>query len=170
MSDYEKPEIDGIEGAMQEWEKGTLKPHLESFPETHSRFQTDAGVEVQRLYTPLDLEKRELSYLKDVGFPGRYPFTRGINPNMYRSLPWPIAEYGGFGTARETNEWFKFMLSHGARNLGLALDLPTQIGYDSDHHLAKGEVGKVGVAVNSLRDMEIIFDGLKLDNDPGVSA
>jgi len=163
MSDFTAGEMGEIEGAMQEWENHILKPHLEHFPETRSKFLSDSGAEVQQLYTPLDVEQRKLSYLKDVGFPGQYPFTRGINPNMYRSLPWPIAEYGGFGTAKETNAWFKYLFSHGARNLGLALDLPTQIGYDSDHHLAKGEVGKTGVSVNSLRDMEIIFDGLKLD-------
>ena len=164
MSDYTKDELGRIASTRQEWEDNTLKKHLEQFPEIHTQFVSDAGTPIERLYTPLDLETRGLSYVKDIGFPGRYPFTRGINPNMYRSLPWPIAEYGGFGTAKETNEWFKILLSHGARGLGLALDLPTQIGYDSDHPMAKGEVGKVGVAVNSLRDMQIIFDGLRLDS------
>ena len=164
MSDYTKNELDKIASARQEWEDNILKKHLEQFPETRSQFVSDAGIPIERLYTPLDLETRGLSYIQDVGFPGRYPFTRGIDPNMYRSKPLPTAEYGGFGTAKETNEWFKVLLSHGARNLGLALDLPTQIGYDSDHPMAKGEVGKVGVAVNSLRDMQIIFDGLRLDS------
>jgi methylmalonyl-CoA mutase N-terminal domain/subunit len=149
--------------SKHDWEENDLNTHLSQFPETKSRFTTDSGITIERLYTPEDLHSRDHDYLKDISYPGCYPFTRGITPSMYRSQPWTIAEYGGFGSALETNRWFKYMLSHGTSWLGIALDLPTQVGYNSDHPMAKGEVGKIGVAVNSLRDMEIIFDGIPLD-------
>jgi len=109
------------------------------------------------------LDAQENDYIKDLGFPGEYPFTRGIQPTMYRGRLWTMRQYAGFGTAEESNERYKFLLSQGQTGLSVAFDLPTQIGYDSDHPMAQGEVGKVGVAIDSLKDMEILFDGIPLD-------
>ncbi len=122
---------------------------------------TDWGDPVEVLYTPDDLE--ETDYLVDSGFPGQYPFVRGIHPNMYLGRPWTMRQYSGFGTAEETNKRFKYLLEQGQTGLSVAFDLPTQIGYDSDHPMSQGEVGKVGVPVDSLKDMEMIFQDLPLD-------
>ncbi|HHY59969.1 MAG TPA: methylmalonyl-CoA mutase family protein [Clostridia bacterium] len=121
---------------------------------------TDAGIPIQRLYTPLDVEG---NYEEKLGFPGEYPFTRGIQSTMYRGRLWTMRQYAGYGSAKETNERFKYLLSQGQTGLSVAFDLPTQIGYDSDHPFAQGEVGKVGVAIDSLEDMEVLFDGIPLD-------
>ncbi|MCP4574789.1 MAG: methylmalonyl-CoA mutase [Deltaproteobacteria bacterium] len=116
---------------------------------------------IELLYTPDNIEDSD--YVSDIGFPGEYPFVRGIHPTMYLGRPWTKRQYAGFGTAQETNERYKYLISQGQGGLSVAFDLPTQIGYDSDYSISEGEVGKVGVAVDSLRDMEIIFDGLSLD-------
>jgi methylmalonyl-CoA mutase N-terminal domain/subunit len=118
------------------------------------------GIPVEPLYTPLDVEG---GYLERLGFPGEYPFTRGVYPTMYRGRPWTIRQYAGFGTAEESNRRYKYLLEHGQTGLSVALDLPTQCGYDSDDPMAEAEVGRVGVAIDTLRDMEILFDGLPLD-------
>ncbi|MBI2492074.1 MAG: methylmalonyl-CoA mutase [Candidatus Rokubacteria bacterium] len=118
------------------------------------------GIPVEPLYTPLDVEG---GYLERLGFPGEYPFTRGVYPTMYRGRPWTIRQYAGFGTAEESNQRYKYLLEHGQTGLSVALDLPTQCGYDSDDPMAEAEVGRVGVAIDTLRDMEILFDGLPLD-------
>lgn len=123
--------------------------------------KTDSEIEVDILYTPDDVE--EVDYLNDIGFPGEYPFTRGVQPTMYRERLWTMRQYSGFGTAEETNRRFKYLLNQGQTGLSIAYDLPTQIGYDSDHELARDEVGRVGVAVDTLADMETIFEGLPLD-------
>jgi methylmalonyl-CoA mutase N-terminal domain/subunit len=148
---------------FKEWQEGALKDSLKRNPECRSEFNTDSGIPVNCIYTPLDLERTGFDYLKDLGLPGQYPGTRGISPTMYRSAPWIVGQYGGFGDAEETNKWFKYLLEQGAANLIIALDLPTQIGYDSDHPMAFFEVGRVGVAISSFRDIEIIFDGLPFD-------
>lgn len=121
-----------------------------------------SGIPVKGIYTPLDLEERGFDYLQKLGFPGEYPFTRGIDPLMYRKRPWLIRMYSGFGSPEDSNRRYKHLLDLGVEDLHMAVNLPTQVGYDADHSMAKGEVGRVGVAINSLRDMEIIFDGIPL--------
>lgn len=123
--------------------------------------KTDSGIEVDVLYTPDDIEAAD--YLRDIGFPGQYPFTRGVQPTMYRERVWTMRQYSGFGTAEETNRRFKYLLEQGQTGLSIAFDLPTQTGYDSDDELALGEVGRVGVAVDTLADMETILKDLPLD-------
>ena len=122
---------------------------------------TSSRIEVKEFYVPEDV--KNLDYENDLGFPGEYPFTRGIYPNMYRGRLWTMRQYAGFGTAEESNQRYKYLLSQGQTGLSVAFDLPTQIGYDSDHPVAYGEVGKTGVAIDSLKDMEILFDGIPLD-------
>ena len=147
-------------GLKERWEKTTLEPALARFPERRERFVTGSGIEVERVYTPADAE---VDYLEDLGFPGEYPFTRGIYPTMYRGRLWTMRQYAGYATAEESNRRYRFLLSQGQTGLSVAFDLPTQMGYDSDHPLAEGEVGKVGVAIDSLEDMEVLFDGIPLD-------
>jgi methylmalonyl-CoA mutase N-terminal domain/subunit len=154
-------EEEKIRKALLQWEEGPVKRTVSRFPERRARFETLSDIRVKRLYTPLDT--LEIDYEKQLGFPGMYPFTRGVQPTMYRGRFWTMRQYSGFGTAKETNERFRFLLEEGQTGLSVAFDLPTQIGYDSDHPLAKGEVGKVGVAINSLADMEILFDSIPLD-------
>ncbi|MDW7709290.1 MAG: methylmalonyl-CoA mutase family protein [Deferrisomatales bacterium] len=146
---------------VQEWEDKVIAKALAKFPERRARFETTAGVEVKRLFTPGDVEAD--AYFERVGLPGEYPFTRGVQPTMYRGRFWTMRQYAGFGTAEQTNERYKYLLAEGQTGLSVAFDLPTQIGYDSDHELAEGEVGKVGVAIDTLRDAEILFDGIPLD-------
>ena len=145
----------------QEWHETTLASTLKRFPEREDKFETTSNIEVDTVYTPEDLA--DFDYLRDLGYPGEYPFTRGVQPNMYRGRVWTMRQYAGFGSAEETNQRYHYLLKQGQTGLSVAFDLPTQIGYDSDHSLARGEVGKVGVAVDSLHDMEIIFDGIPLD-------
>ncbi len=146
---------------LQRWQETTYRQARERFGErTDTDFRT-SSTEVKPLYTPLDLAGTE--YERDIGFPGEYPFTRGIQPTMYRGRLWSIRQYAGFGTPEETNQRFKFLLKEGQPGLSVAFDLPTQLGYDSDDPLARGEVGKVGVAVDTLADMETMFDGIPLD-------
>jgi methylmalonyl-CoA mutase N-terminal domain/subunit len=130
-------------------------------PERKKVFLNTSGIPVHRLYTPV--HNKDLNYLTDVGFPGFYPFTRGVQPTMYRGRHWTMRQYAGFGTAEESNKRYKFLLEQGQTGLSVAFDLPTQIGFDSDHDMAMGEVGKVGVSISSLRDMETLFDGIPLD-------
>ena len=127
------------------------------------RCVTSSGIEVKSCYTREDLEAGGFDPDRDLGLPGQYPYTRGIDPEMYRNNPWVMGQYAGFGTAEAANERYKFILSQGASGFSLALDLPTQLGYDSDHPLSHGEVGKIGVAIDSLKDMEMIFDGIRMD-------
>lgn len=134
---------------------------LEKFKERKETFVSGGGAEVKRLYTPEDVTG--IDYLNDIGFPGQYPYTRGVQTNMYRGRFWTMRQYAGFATAEESNKRYKYLIEQGSMGLSVAFDLPTQIGYDSDHHLSEGEVGKVGVAIDSLKDMEILFDGIPLD-------
>ncbi len=146
---------------MEQWENSTLKNVLDRSPERQETFTTESGIAVKRLYTPLDLEAKD--YTAQLGFPGQFPYTRGVYPTMYRGRLWTMRNYAGFGTAEDTNQRFRYLLDQGMKGLSMAFDLPTQIGYDSDDPLAEGTVGRVGVAVDSLADMEIIFQGIPLD-------
>lgn len=156
MPHYEEQEL---RKALEGWE-GMVKKGLSKAPERKGEFVNTSGIPIKRLYTPLDLE--DLPYLDVIGFPGTYPFTRGIQPTMYRGRFWTMRQYAGFGTAEESNKRYRYLLEQGQTGLSVAFDLPTQIGYDSDHEMAIGEVGKVGVAIDSLKDMEILFDGIPL--------
>ncbi|MFO8057683.1 MAG: methylmalonyl-CoA mutase family protein [bacterium] len=153
--DYEK-----IRKAKQEWDED-VKKKLEKRPERKQEFSNNSGIPLQRTYTPLDVE--DLDYLDDLGFPGEFPYTRGVQPTMYRGRLWTMRQYAGFGSARETNQRYHYLLEQGQTGLSVAFDLPTQIGYDSDHPLAQGEVGKVGVCIDSIRDMKILFDRIPLE-------
>jgi methylmalonyl-CoA mutase N-terminal domain/subunit len=139
----------------------SVEKALARFPERRKRFVSGGGLPVDRLYTPLDVKDQD--YNKDLGFPGQYPFTRGVQPTMYRGRFWTMRMYAGFSTAEESNKRYRYLLEQGGSGLSVAFDLPTQIGYDSDHPMAQGEVGKVGVAIDSLADMEILFGGIPLD-------
>ena len=143
------------------WEKNTLNKAISKSPERESPFKTTSHIELKRLYTPLDVSDSD--YCGELGFPGEFPFTRGVQPTMYRGRLWTMRQYAGFATPEETNKRYKYLLEHGQTGLSVAFDLPTQIGYDSDHPLSDGEVGKVGVAIDTLKDMEILFDGIPLD-------
>ncbi|HHW17683.1 MAG TPA: methylmalonyl-CoA mutase family protein [Firmicutes bacterium] len=157
----DKDDLIRIGEAREKWEKGSLAKVIDRFPERKKEFKTDSGITVERLYTPENL--KEWDYLSKLGFPGEYPYTRGVQPTMYRGRLWTMRQYAGFGTAQETNARFRFLLEQGQTGLSVAFDLPTQVGYDSDHPLAEGEVGRVGVAIDSLEDMETVFEGIPLD-------
>jgi len=143
------------------WEDGTLRTTLGRAGERRERFETSSGIEVRRLYGPEDLPDFDVE--RDLGFPGEYPFTRGVQATMYRGRFWTMRQYSGFGTAEETNARFRYLLDQGQTGLSVAFDLPTQMGYDSDHAMAAGEVGKAGVAISSLEDMERLLEGIPLD-------
>ena len=153
-------DIDSLRKAVEAWKAGVDKS-LAKFPERRASFVTGSGSPVGRLYTPLDLEGRDPA--TEIGLPGEYPFTRGVQNTMYRGRFWTMRQYAGFSNAEESNKRYKFLLEQGTTGLSIAFDLPTQIGYDSDHALSQGEVGKVGVAIDSLADMEVLFDGIPLD-------
>ena len=145
----------------QEWKENKLDKTINRFGERKEEFKSDSGRPIKPLYTPLDT--KDIDYKEDINYPGQYPFTRGVYPTMYRSKLWTMRQYAGFGNAEETNERFRYLLDQGQTGLSVAFDLPTQIGYDSDHPLARGEVGKVGVAIDTLADMEVLFDQIPLD-------
>lgn len=150
-----------MEKSLYELKKNWEEKIIESssyFKERKASFSTDSGISVDRIYIPQDFE-----YESKLGFPGEYPYTRGVYPTMYRSRFWTMRQYAGFATAEESNKRYRYLLEHGTTGLSVAFDLPTQMGYDSDHPMAEGEIGKVGVAIDSLRDMEILFDGIRLD-------
>jgi methylmalonyl-CoA mutase N-terminal domain/subunit len=153
--------MDRVKNSFEQWEQKTLKQTLDESPEREKSFKTESGIPTQRLYTPLDLEATD--YASEIGYPGEYPYTRGVYPTMYRGRLWTMRNYAGFGTAEDTNRRFSYLLKQGMSGLSMAFDLPTQLGYDSDDPMAEGAVGRVGVAVDSLADMEIIFDGIHLD-------
>ncbi|MBW2572531.1 MAG: methylmalonyl-CoA mutase [Deltaproteobacteria bacterium] len=146
---------------MKAWEKTALKRVLDKSAEREAVFTTESGIPVKRLYTPLDLPDADDK--RDLGYPGEYPYTRGVYPTMYRGRLWTMRNYAGFGTAEDTNKRFRYLLEHGMPGLSVAFDLPTQVGYDSDHPMSEGAVGRVGVAVDTLADMEIIFKDIPLD-------
>ncbi len=150
-----------IREEFERWERTTLNKVISKAPEREPAFKTTSHIELKRLYTPLDVA--EFDYCGELGFPGEFPFTRGVQPTMYRGRLWTMRQYAGFATPEETNKRYKYLLEHGQTGLSVAFDLPTQIGYDSDHPLSDGEVGKVGVAIDTLKDVEILFDGIPMD-------
>ena len=157
---FDEKRLQEIQECKEKWEKETVAKSLERISE-RGEFSTSSDIPVARVYTPLDVA--EMDYLRDLSFPGEYPFTRGVYPTMYRARFWTMRQYAGFGTAEQTNQRFKYLLEQGQMGLSVAFDFPTQVGYDCDHPMAKGEVGKVGVSASTLRDMEILFDGIPLD-------
>ncbi|HEV2417427.1 MAG TPA: methylmalonyl-CoA mutase family protein [Terriglobia bacterium] len=165
MTEEKKPAVPATPGwsieAEAEWERGVLAPALASSPERQAVFTTTSGAPIKRLYTPADL--MDFDYSRDLGEPGQYPFTRGIHETMYRGKLWTMRQFSGFGTPEETNRRLRYLLAQGQTGLSIAFDLPTLMGYDSDHLLAQGEVGKCGVAVSSLADMEVLLQGLPLE-------
>jgi methylmalonyl-CoA mutase N-terminal domain/subunit len=150
-----------IRKERERWEQTTLPKWMSQSDERKKEFQNTSNMHVKRLYTPEDMER--MDYLKDLGFPGEYPFIRGVHATMYRGRLWTMRQFSGFGTAKQTNERFKYLLKEGETGLSIAFDYPTIMGYDSDHPMGKGEVGTCGVAVASLRDMEILLSGIPLD-------
>ncbi|NLM42941.1 MAG: methylmalonyl-CoA mutase family protein [Clostridiales bacterium] len=158
---FNKEKIESQKAERQKWEETKIAKVLTKRPERKAKFQSTSGFEVKRLYTPEDIA--DLDYNEDLSYPGEYPYTRGVQPTMYRGKLWTMRQYAGFATAEESNKRYKYLLEQGQTGLSVAFDLPTQIGYDSDHPLSEGEVGKVGVAIDSLKDMEILFDGIPLD-------
>ncbi len=144
---------------QERWRRDTLEPAVQRFPERRESFQTDSGISIEPIYTP---SNGDATY-DNIGFPGEYPYTRGVQPNMYRGRVWTMRQYSGYATAADTNRRYRYLLEQGQTGLSVAFDLPTQIGYDSDSPHSQGEVGKVGVPICSLEDMETLFDGIPLD-------
>jgi methylmalonyl-CoA mutase N-terminal domain/subunit len=158
---YNRQEMERLRRAVEKWEETTLQQNLAQMPERRKQFITVSSESIERVYTPLDVS--ETDYLEDLGLPGEYPFTRGIHPTMHRSRLWTMRMFAGFGTAEETNLRFKYLLDHGQTGLSIAFDLATLMGYDTDNPEALGEFGKCGVAVSSLKDMEVLLDEIPLD-------
>jgi len=154
--------IDQIRKARAEWDK-KLKESEKKYPPRDVRFTTLSDMDVPLVSTPADLEDSGFDYMRDLGMPGEFPYTRGVQPNMYRGKLWTMRQFAGFSSAKETNARFKYLLEHGQTGLSTAFDMPTLMGYDADSPRSKGEVGKCGVAVSSLEDMEELFQGIKLD-------
>ena len=153
--------LEEVKSNREKWEQGPLDKALSRFGERQKTFTSIYGTSINRLYTPEDIS--EGNYLTDLGFPGDYPYTRGVQPTMYRGRFWTMRQYAGFGSATETNSRYRYLLEKGQTGLSVAFDLPTQAGYDSDHALSMGEVGKVGVAIDSIDDMRLLFDRIPLD-------
>jgi len=147
--------------SKKEWRESILDPSLKKSPNRQDKFENSSGIEIDSIYTPEDLPG--FDYQSDLSYPGEYPFTRGIQPAMYRSRLWTMRQYAGFASAEESNKRYRYLLEQGQTGLSIAFDLPTQIGYDSDHPLAAGEVGKVGVAIDTLEDMETLFREIPLN-------
>jgi len=157
---FDEREIGEIKEEYRKW-SDKVEGKLAKRPERKADFTNTSGIPLKRVCTPLDVA--DFDYMKELGLPGEYPFTRGVQPTMYRGRLWTMRQYAGFATAEDTNRRYRFLLDHGQTGLSVAFDLPTQIGYDSDHPLAQGEVGKVGVTIDSLKDMETLFDQIPLD-------
>ncbi len=158
---FEKTKIDEVKESVQKWEEEKVAKSIAKFPERKEKFEFTSGIETKRLYTPADIDS--FDYENDLGLPGQYPFTRGVQDTMYRGKFWTMRMYAGFSTAEESNKRYKYLIENGSSGLSVAFDLPTQMGYDSSDEISQGEVGKVGVAIDSLKDMEILFDGIPLD-------
>ena len=152
-----------IKKHLQEWRKTVLAPALKRFPLRNNEFSTRSGIPLEELDLPNAEKNKEENYIEELNFPGMYPFTRGVQPSMYRGRFWSMRQYSGFGTAEETNKRYHYLLEQGSSGVSVAFDLPTQMGRDSDHPLSKGEVGRVGVAIDSIHDMEVLFRDLPLD-------
>ncbi|MFB6166029.1 MAG: methylmalonyl-CoA mutase family protein [Haloarculaceae archaeon] len=157
---YDADDLGAIREAREEWDAETLSPVLEEHGERNESFATVSNLPVERLYDPTDVA--DLDYETDLGFPGEEPYTRGVYPTMYRGRTWTMRQFAGFGTAEETNERFNYLVEQGQTGLSTAFDMPSLMGIDSDHQMADGEVGKEGVAVDTLADMEVLFDGIDL--------
>ena len=157
---FDKEELKKIDQGFDSWKEG-IEHQTKKNPERSREFRTLSEQSVERLYTPVDIGS--MDYERDLGFPGEYPYTRGVQGTMYRGRFWTMRQYAGYGSAKDTNERFRYLLEQGQTGLSIAFDLPTQVGYDSDHELALGEAGRVGVAIDSVRDMEILFDQIPLD-------
>jgi methylmalonyl-CoA mutase N-terminal domain/subunit len=157
---FDKQKLDELTVARDQWEETTLQQTTAKMPERKDEFVTTSSKPINRLYTPLDLP--DFDYMQDLGFPGEYPFTRGVHATGHRGRLWTMRMFAGFGTAEETNERYKYLLGQGNNGLSVAFDLPTLMGYDTDAPEALGEFGKCGVAISSLRDMEILMDGIPL--------
>jgi methylmalonyl-CoA mutase N-terminal domain/subunit len=145
---------------VQEWEDNVVAKSIARFPERKEEFETGGGLPIDRVAVPEEMDEK---YFEKLGLPGEFPFTRGVQPTMYRGRFWTMRQYAGFSTAEESNKRYRYLLDQGTTGLSVAFDLPTQIGYDSDHAMSVGEVGKVGVAIDSLADMEVLFDQIPLD-------
>ncbi|MCT4585281.1 MAG: methylmalonyl-CoA mutase family protein [Peptostreptococcaceae bacterium] len=158
---FDKEKLGMMKDSQKKYDEKVAKA-TERFPERKEEFETGSGLDLKRLYTPNDVGA-DFDYEKELGFPGAFPYTRGVQPTMYRSRFWTMRMYAGFATAKESNERYKYLIEQGSMGLSVAFDLPTQMGYDSDDVISEGEVGKVGVAIDSLADMEILFDGIPLD-------
>ena len=158
---FDEDDLAAIRESHEDWEHNSLDPVLDAYGERQDRFATVSNLGVDRLYTPEDVA--DIDYEEDLGFPGEPPFTRGVYPTMYRGRTWTMRQFAGFGTAEATNERFHYLIDEGQTGLSTAFDMPTLMGIDSDHRMSEGEVGKEGVAVDTLRDMEILFDGISLD-------
>jgi methylmalonyl-CoA mutase N-terminal domain/subunit len=158
---YDREKLDKLREALERWEETSLQRTLANIPERQDKFMTTSSEPVERLYTPLDVA--DMDYERDLGLPGEYPYTRGVHPTLHRGKLWTMRMFAGFGTAEETNARFKYLLDLGQTGLSIAFDLPTLMGHDSDAAPAEGEFGKCGVAVSSLKDMEILLDGIPLD-------
>ncbi|HZR39252.1 MAG TPA: methylmalonyl-CoA mutase family protein, partial [Ktedonobacteraceae bacterium] len=157
---FDKEELERLTVKRAQWEETTLKKSIERIPEREN-LVTTSSVPIDRIYMPQDNQR--LDYLRDLGLPGEYPYTRGVQPTMYRARPWTMRMFAGYGTAEDTNQRFKYLLKQGQTGLSTAFDMATLYGYDTDHPMAAGEFGKCGVAVSSLADMEILFADLPLD-------
>jgi methylmalonyl-CoA mutase N-terminal domain/subunit len=157
---FDPKKIEEIRNQAKEW-NGKVEKTLAKNPERKKDFQTTSGIAVKRVFSPEDIAG--LDYQRDLNLPGEFPYTRGVQPTMYRGRFWTMRQYAGFGTAEDTNRRYRYLLEQGQTGLSVAFDLPTQIGYDSDHPLARGEVGKVGVTIDSVKDMEVLFDQIPLD-------
>ena len=158
---YDRRKLDELRQNLEKWEETSLQQTLAGMPERQDRFITTSSQPIERLYTPLDVA--DMDYLDDLGLPGEFPYTRGVHPTLHRGRLWTMRMFAGFGTAEETNARFKYLLEQGQTGLSIAYDLPTLMGYDTDAPAALGEFGKCGVAVSSLKDMEILLDGIPLD-------
>ena len=157
----EKKELNQIKNKREDWEKNCYTKVVKNHPERKKKFENLTFNQIKNLYTPEDIA--HLDYDKDMGFPGTYPFLRGVYPTMYRGQLWTMRQFSGFGSAEETNQRYKYLLDHGETGLSVAFDYPTLYGYDTDHPMSRGEFGKCGVAISSLQDMGILFDGIPID-------
>ena len=158
---FDEKVLQKIQAGKEKWDQGPVAKTLSKSPEARPVFTTISGTPVERLYTPLDV--KGIDYDRDLGYPGLFPFTRGVQPTMYRGRFWTMRQYAGFGDAKSTNERYRYLLQQGQTGLSVAFQLPTQAGYDSDHPLSMGEVGKVGVAIDHIDDMKILFNQIPLD-------
>src|SRR5438132_2202858 len=161
MSKFELENPEAVEKEGRDWEQGEVRSFLAKQKERKDQFYTSGGFPVKRAYTPLDVVDTPL---EDAALPGRFPFTRGPYPTMYRSRHWTMRQIAGFGTGEDTNKRFKFLIAQGQTGLSVDFDMPTLMGYDSDHPMSEGEVGREGVAIDTMADMELLFDGIDLEN------